>query len=252
MPFVHGKNVRVLIDGADASGYLKQVQWNNTGDVAETSAFGTSAKTYVPGLTNFTMSLSGMFENTATTGFDAVASAAVGSSTNNNIGIAPNGFARGNVAWAASALVTSYDVQGSVGDMVAATMAAQGSDVVESGLSLKNYTDAALNTTTTETYVDMGAVINSWTAYLFVTSAAPTGGTSPTVTVSITGSNASGGTYTTLTGGTFAGVTTSIGSQRLAGSIASSTTRYVKAVATVTGTPTGGGWQYALVFARIS
>ena len=68
--FRHGKNINVFIDQYDFSTYFNDVSASTSVDTAETSAFGTSAKTYVVGHRDGTVSLGGMFESTASTGTD--------------------------------------------------------------------------------------------------------------------------------------------------------------------------------------
>ena len=68
--FAHGKNVNVFLDEFDFSTYFNDVSASTSIDTAETSAFGTSAKTYVVGHRDGTVSLGGMFEGTASTGTD--------------------------------------------------------------------------------------------------------------------------------------------------------------------------------------
>ena len=59
--FRHGKNVRVFVDEFDFSSYFNDVTASTTVETAETSTFGSSAKEYISGLKDGTVSLSGMF-----------------------------------------------------------------------------------------------------------------------------------------------------------------------------------------------
>lgn len=253
MAFLHGKNTKVLLNGVDASSWLRSAQWTEQADVAETSAFGTQAKTFVVGMTGFQMQLGGMYEDTATTGFDATINPLVGNETLNNLAIAPAGFARGNAAWATSGAITSYDAQSSVGDMVMAGVNVQGSDKVSRGISLRDHTGAAVTTTTTETAYDAGASIGAggtafgYVAYLFVTGV-PTAGTSPSMTVTIEHST-DNFSASVVSLASFTAATTSVTSQRLSSNSAT-VYRYLRAKATVTGTGITGGWSYAVVFIR--
>lgn len=254
MAFVHGKNTRVLINGTDFSYWLKQAQTQSSAETAETSAFGTTSKTYVVGMTNSTMSLTGMFESTLTTGWDAVVTPLLGSETLPNVAVAPEGFAIGKRVTACSGIVTAYDVQGSVGDVVTAGLSVQGSDRASRGISLRDYVSTAIPATagtTVEAVVDGGASSSTgWAAYLFVTGVPSVLGTT-SLTVQLTDSATSGSGYTSVTGGAFTAVGGSITSEKKVSATNTSTLqRYVKLSSTVTGTGGTGGWNVAAVLVR--
>ena len=69
--FAHGKNVNIFVNEYDFSTYFNDVSASSTVETAEVSAFGSSAKSYIVGLQDGTVSLSGMFDGTAT-GTDVV------------------------------------------------------------------------------------------------------------------------------------------------------------------------------------
>ena len=56
--FAHGKNVNVFINQYDFSTYFNDVSATSTVETAEVSAFGSSAKEYIVGLLDGTVSLS--------------------------------------------------------------------------------------------------------------------------------------------------------------------------------------------------
>jgi hypothetical protein len=89
--FRHGKNVNVFIDEFDFSTYFNDASASTSVDTAETSAFGTSAKTYITGHRDGTVSLSGMFEGTASTGTDEFFDNALGNTTKALVIVAPEG-----------------------------------------------------------------------------------------------------------------------------------------------------------------
>lgn len=67
MAFNHGKNCRVWIDGYDLSQYFTEASMSGKVDLADTTTFaGTAgalvAKTVIPGITDGTISLKGMFD----------------------------------------------------------------------------------------------------------------------------------------------------------------------------------------------
>ena len=136
--FAHGKNVNVFINEFDFSTYFNDVSASTSVDTAETSAFGTSAKTYVVGHRDGTISLSGMFEGTASVGTDAFFATALNSATKNKIIVAPQG---NSVAAGAIMLVaddTSYEVSSAIADIVQASAEFQSTDAVEHGKILSS------------------------------------------------------------------------------------------------------------------
>lgn len=152
--FRHGKSVNVFIDKYDFSTYFNDMTASAMQEPVETSAFGSSAKTYIAGLKDGTISLSGMFEGT-TTGTDVFFDTVMGSATKQNIIVAPEGHALGYVATVANSDDTSYEVSGSVGDLVKTSAEFQASTGVESGLLLSS--GASITATTNGTSVDNAA-----------------------------------------------------------------------------------------------
>ncbi len=123
--FRHGKNTYFALGSAgtestlvNLSTYLMQVQFPRPIDVAETSTFGTTAKTYVVGLYGSTISFTGRWEPTV----DAQLAGLLGNSTAVSFEYGPGGNTAAQtpalVKYTGSGFLTSYDVQGAVGDMV--------------------------------------------------------------------------------------------------------------------------------------
>jgi len=135
--FAHGKNVNVFINQYDFSTYFNDVSATSTVETAEVSAFGSSAKEYIVGLIDGTVSLSGMFDGTAT-GTDVVFSAVLGSTTKQNVIVAPSGHSNGATAIVLEADDTSYEVSGAVADVVQTSVEFQSSDGVEHGKILSS------------------------------------------------------------------------------------------------------------------
>jgi hypothetical protein len=149
--FRHGKSVNVFIDEYDFSSYFNDMSATSNLEPTETTAFGSSAKTYIAGLRDGTISLSGMFEGT-TTGTDVWFEGVMGLTTKQNIIVAPEGHGLGNVATVANSDDTSYEVSGSVGDLVMTSAEFQASTGVESGLLLSS--GASITAKTNGTSVD--------------------------------------------------------------------------------------------------
>ena len=149
--FAHGKNVNVFVNEYDFSTFFNDVSATSTVETSETSAFGSSAKTYIVGLTDGTVSLSGMFDGTAT-GTDVVFSAVLGSTTKQNVIVAPSGHSNGASAIVLEADDTSYEVSGAVADVVQTSAEFQSSDGVEHGKILSS--GSAISATGNGTSVD--------------------------------------------------------------------------------------------------
>ena len=136
--FSHGKNVNVFLDEYDFSTYFNDVSASTTIDTAETSAFGTSAKSYVVGHRDGTVSLSGMFESTESVGTDQYFATALGSATKIKLIVAPEGHSNGAGAIMLQADDTSYEVSSAIADIVQASAEFQSTDAVEHGKILSS------------------------------------------------------------------------------------------------------------------
>ena len=152
--FAHGKNVSIFVNEFDFSTYFNDVSASSMVETAEVSAFGSSAKEYIVGLTDGTVSLSGMFDGTAT-GTDVVFSAVLGSTTKQNVIVAPSGHTNGATAIMLEADDTSYEVSGAVADVVQTSAEFQSSDGVEHGKILSS--GSAITATGSGTSVDNAA-----------------------------------------------------------------------------------------------
>ena len=76
MAFGHGKTVKVYANGYNLTSYLNTIETPRTADIAETSVFGLTAKTYLAGLTDATWSAEGFFDGGAAA-VDAILNAAL-------------------------------------------------------------------------------------------------------------------------------------------------------------------------------
>jgi hypothetical protein len=117
--FRHGKSTVFKVDNnagslTDISNTLTDVSFPQSVDTAETSAFGSSAKSYVVGLTDSTLSVSGNFDATV----DAHLAAIVGKADSVSFEYGPEGSTAGMVKYTGEALLTSYEKSGAVGDVV--------------------------------------------------------------------------------------------------------------------------------------
>ncbi len=124
--FRHGRQTRVMGDGIDLSCYLKEASVSSTIDTPETTAFCDTIKQWVTGLPDYSASLSGMFEATTTTGnengTDTVLFAKFGKEAPLNIVLANEGAQAGRRSRIFGGIITSYNLQNTVADMVALNM----------------------------------------------------------------------------------------------------------------------------------
>jgi hypothetical protein len=117
--FRHGKSTVFKVDNSggsltDISNTLTDVSFPQSVDTAETSTFGSSAKSYVVGLTDSTLSISGNFDATV----DAHLAGILGQAASVSFEYGPEGSTAGYVKYTGEALMTSYEKSGAIGDVV--------------------------------------------------------------------------------------------------------------------------------------
>ena len=124
MAFVHGKSAVFKVDDSggtlrDLSSYLNDVSFPRDVETAETTTFGVagSAKTYIVGLSDATISVSGLFDATA----DGYLAGVVGHATVLDFEYGPEGSGAGAIKYTGTCILTSYEVSASVGDAVQAS-----------------------------------------------------------------------------------------------------------------------------------
>lgn len=139
MPFSHGKGLAFKIDNAAGalqvlSAYVDSVELNNTVDVGETTTAGAEAKTYVSGQSDATLTISGKYDRTATTGPHAVLTGLIGLDTTSTFEYGPDGLTVGYVKKSGECFLTSYVVSSPVGDVVTFTADFQVTGAVTEGV----------------------------------------------------------------------------------------------------------------------
>lgn len=117
--FVHGKNAQFELGATNLSNTLNEISLPREIETAETTTFGTQDKTYIVGLSDATVSLSGMFDATVDSAINTVISnLKSGSIASASFVYGPSGSAAGKPKFTGEALVTSYEVSSPVGDVV--------------------------------------------------------------------------------------------------------------------------------------
>jgi len=118
MAFQHGKAVFVLLNGYNITGYLNKIETPLTADTAETSCFGVTDKTFLPGLRDATLSGDGLYDASASA-IDAIMDAILaGANSGNNIMWIPAGNTIGNYGYAMNMIQTLYSTTGTKDDAV--------------------------------------------------------------------------------------------------------------------------------------
>ena len=114
--FVHGKSTFFSIDGADTSVHdisdtLTSVDFPETIDTAETTAFGATSKSYIVGLRDATISVSGLWDATVDGYFIGTEPAT------RSFVFGPAGNTSGYVKYSGECILTSYSISSPVSDV---------------------------------------------------------------------------------------------------------------------------------------
>ena len=166
--FRHGKATAVYLNGTDMSPYLNQATTSESIDTAETTTYGAADKTYIVGLGDGTISAAGLFDSTASAS-DAVIRGTL-AVDDNTFTVLPAGSAVGNRSIVANGMVTSYEVNSPVSDVIAISTEIQADGGLYRGVAL-NGLDSTGSASVTGTAVDNTASTSSGVlANLHVTS----------------------------------------------------------------------------------
>jgi hypothetical protein len=135
----HGKDSYFSIEDAAGSTlrvlttYLTDVAENFSQDVAETTTKGQTPKSYVQGHTDATISISGRWDNTATTGPDAVLRGLIGDTGTVGFEFGPEGGTVGDIKYSGECICTSYQISSPLADVVGFTAEFQVTGAVTAG-----------------------------------------------------------------------------------------------------------------------
>lgn len=127
MAFVHGKDSYFKVASTDLSAYLNSISVSRSADTAETTTFSSGTKTFIAGLKDATITLSGMFDATV---YSTIAGW-LGTSQTWEYG--PAGNANGRVKVSGSGIVTAVEMASAVGEAVTANISIQVSGAVTDG-----------------------------------------------------------------------------------------------------------------------
>ena len=139
MAFFDSKVSKFRIDDTgsvlrDLSAYITEVRGlPGARALNEITALGDSGAKYVAGLEDVAITLSGMFDNTSTSGPDAVLGPLRTHSAAVDFEYGPQGASSGNVKYSGTCWVTSYALRSRVGDLVGWSAALQVNGTVTRG-----------------------------------------------------------------------------------------------------------------------
>lgn len=123
MAFVHGKKAYFAIDTSSGGSlgaidaYLNSVSFPRTFDMAETTTFGSDAKTYIVGLSDSTISCSGFFDSTLD-GYLQSHLAATDTSISFEFRTSDAAAGASNPSFTGECFITSYNIDPPVGDVI--------------------------------------------------------------------------------------------------------------------------------------
>lgn len=134
MAFVHGKSADFRLDNSggsltDISSYLDNVSFPQPIETAETTTFGSSSKSYIVGLKDSSISVSGKWDSTV----DAHIAAILGQAASLSFQYGPAGTTVSNIKYTGECFATSYDVSAPVGDVVTFSLELQVTGAVTRG-----------------------------------------------------------------------------------------------------------------------
>lgn len=121
MANAHGKDSVITVATQNITPYVKTVDFNRSQDANDTTTKGAEGKTYRPGLTDGEIRLTGLWDDTATTGSYTVLQALMDSETTTTFEWGPEGSTSGMIKYSGSCCLTQYDESSPVDDMVAFT-----------------------------------------------------------------------------------------------------------------------------------
>jgi len=115
MAFVHGKGGVFKIDNAAGTlqtltAYVDQWSISQSVDTAETTTMGSEVKTYLSGQSDATISISGLYDSTASTGPDVVLNGLVGLEASSTYELGPEGSSTGKVKYTGECFLTGYEI----------------------------------------------------------------------------------------------------------------------------------------------
>lgn len=156
---IHGKNSVLLSDQYDLQSYFKTFGPKHMKKADESTVFGLTDRTYVPGIQSGSVSGGGLFKGAASAAdADVVLRTALGDSTSGQVmSLGIGGFAIGKRTRCWQARVNSYDLSVNNDGLIAASFESSANDGLDAGVSLHDHS-AAEASSTNSTSVDQAAL----------------------------------------------------------------------------------------------
>lgn len=122
MAFKHGKNAVFKVDNSggtltNISTYLNNISMPRSIETGETTSFGNSAKTYIVGLSDSTLSIDGTWDAT----LDAHLAGVLGQDASLTFEYGPEGSGTGAIKYTGECFLTSFETSSPVADVVTFT-----------------------------------------------------------------------------------------------------------------------------------
>lgn len=234
--FRHGKKTAVFLNSTNMSPYLNDATVTRDIETADTTTFGSTSRSYIVGLDDGGLSLTGMFDGSAGASDEVLEGRIL--QEDNVLTVMPEGTAVGSRAILAQGDMTAYEISAPVSDVVSVSSTFQADGGIRQGYVLVATSGTASGTASS---VDFGSTLtNGAIFHLHVTT--NTYGSATSFKVQDSADNITFVDVATFTN--VAGSATT--NERLIGT--GSVNRYMQAVATITGST--GSVDYAISAAR--
>ncbi len=116
MPQIHGRVGALLANAKDCSAFTNKINFKQSGDSHDTTTFGQTGHTYAGGLTDGSVTVSGLYDNTAVTGPRATFQASLALVV--PFKYRPEGVGTGKPETTFNVIITAYEESVAVADMV--------------------------------------------------------------------------------------------------------------------------------------
>lgn len=131
MAFIAGKSGYIMVNAVNLSTFATNVDgFPGSVDTLDTTTYGKSRKTYIPGLGDGSISVTFNWDPTASTGPDAVLSALIVTPALVTVIHGPQGSTTGQAKYSVSAILKEWKVSTPVAGLVTGTASFQMSDTI--------------------------------------------------------------------------------------------------------------------------
>lgn len=237
---LHGKDSVLLSDQYNLAAYFKTFGPKHAKKAEESTVFGLTDRTFVPGMQSGSISGGGLYKGAASAAdADTVLRAALGDSTNGQImTLGIGGFAIGKRCRLWQQRIGSYDLNKNHDGLVAVSFESEANDGLDAGVSLHDHATAETSSTNSASVDQAASSTKGAIGHLHVIGSAT--GTAD-ILIEHSSDNSSWSTLITFT------QVSAAGSQRIEVASGVTINRYVRAKSTLATTPS---FYYAVAFAR--